>query len=297
MQWNIADLPIFAAVVEQGGVTSAAAELRLPKSSVSRYLNRLETDLNMRLFERNSRKMRLTQEGEIFYKHAQLILEQVASADAQMNGLSNTPRGELSVSLPMAFSRLVVARHLPEFHRRYPDIHVKITVNPKPVDLIGEHIDIAVQVGELPDSDYIAVPLTLQRLIWVAHPEIADQIIDVKDLTELISAIKISEKRYNQTPLKVKFNNNSEHITLNAAIETTDPIMVKDCVLSQLGVGLLPSIYCRDELNSGALIEVATNVVLVETARASAVYTSRRMLSARTRVFIDFLKEISSEFN
>lgn len=295
MQWNIADLPVFAAVVDQGGVTRAARKLRLPKSSVSRFVNRLEQDLNVRLFERNSRTMRLTQEGEVFYKHAQLILEQVASADAQMNGLTDTPRGDLSVSLPMAFSRLIVSRHLPEFHRRYPNIRVHITVNPSPVDLIGDHIDIAVQVGVLPDSDYIAVPLTRHRLIWVAHPDLAPKINPVKDLAELTAAVKICEKRYNQAPLKVKFNQGPEKITLNAAIETTDPIMVKDCVLNRMGIGLLPSIYCREDLASGALVEVADNVELIEKAQASAVYTSKRMLSARTRVFIDFLKEVSRE--
>lgn len=293
MQWNIADLPVFAAVVEQGGITSAARELRLPKSSVSRFVNRLEQDLNIRLFERNSRQMRLTQEGEVFYKHAQLILEQIASADAQMNGLSDTPNGDLTVSLPMAFSRLIVSPHLAEFHRRYPEIRVHITVNPKPVDLIGDHIDIAVQVGELPDSDYIAVPLMRHKLVWVAHPDVAKKCGDLQDLTELANQVQVCEKRYNQTPLKIKVKGSNEQITLNAAIETTDPIMVKDAILNRLGIGLLPSIYCRDELRSGTLLEVAHSVELLENARASAVYTSKRMLSARTRVFIDFLKEIT----
>lgn len=295
MQWNISDLPVFAAVVEEGGITSAAKELRMPKSSVSRFVNRLEQDLDIRLFERNSRQMRLTQEGEVFYKHAQLILEQVASADAQMNGLSETPNGDLHVSLPMAFSRFVVSKRLPEFHRRYPKIRVHITVNPTVVDLIGEHIDIAVQVGDLADSDYIALPLMSQKLAWVAHPDVAQRFTECQDLAQLVEQVLICEKRYNQRPLKVKFNNEREHLTLNAAIETTDPIMVLDAVQEKMGIGLLPFIYCRTAIADGNLVEVAKNVLLMENARASAVYTTKRMLSARTRVFIDFLKEISDD--
>lgn len=295
MQWNIADIPVFAAVVQHGGISSAARELRLPKSSVSRFINRLEQDLNLRLFERNSRQMRLTQEGELFYKHAQLILEQVESADAQMNGLNATPSGDLIVSLPMAFSRLVVSKHLAQFHQRYPDVRVHITVNPKPVDLIGDHIDIAVQVGELPDSEYIAVPLISHQLIWVAHPDIARRYAQVDDLSTLKDAVHICEARYNQTPLPVRYKGSKDSITLDAAIETTDPIMVKDSILQKLGIGLLPSIYCKEEIAEGRLVKVAEEFELLENAKASAVYTSKRMLSARTRVFIEFLKEICAE--
>lgn len=296
MQWNIADLPIFTTVVEQGGISNAASQLRMPKSSVSRYISRLEEDLNLRLFERNSRQMRLTQEGEIFYKHAQLIMEQVQAADSHMNGLSETPSGKLTVSLPMGFSRYIVSRHVPEFHRRYPDIQVEYIISSKPVDLIGDHIDVAVQIGDLPDSDYIAVPLLTRRLIWIAHPDMADKFKRVEDLSELIAHVEMCEYRYNGVPLKIKHDGVSQQLTLHAPVETRDMLMVKDAVLDNFGIGLMPSIYCRDELESGQLVEVATNVELLPQAKASAVYTSKRMLNARTRVFIDFLKEICSEY-
>ncbi|MDB9894149.1 LysR family transcriptional regulator [Reinekea forsetii] len=292
MQWNIADLPIFVAVVEHGGISAAARALRMPKSSVSRFIHRLEEELQVRLFERNSRQMRMTQEGEIFHKHCQLIMEQIQSADAHMNGLTKEPSGELMVSLPMAFSRLVVAGHLHRFHSRYPGITVRVSISPVAVDLIGDNIDVAVQVGDLPDSDLIGVPLVESPLLWVATPAVARNLSRLDDLDRLVSQVKICEQRYNRTPLRVRIRGDLHSLTLNAALETTDPIMVRDTVLNGFGIALLPALYCYGEIQAGSLVQVAPEVVLQTTAKASAVYTSKRMLNARTRLFIDFLREL-----
>ncbi len=295
MQWNIAYLPIFVAVVKHRGISAAARELRMPKSSVSRNIQRLEDELNVRLFERNSRQMRMTQEGELFYKHCQLIMEQIQAADAQMNGLSHAPTGELSVSLPLAFSRLILSPQLYRFYQQYPDIKVSIDINPKAVDLIGEHIDVAVQIGELPDSDYIAVPLFSSRLIWVASRSIAKTIDSNITPALLQEKVVICEKRYNRTAIKFRLDQELSSMALNAAIESTDPVMVRDSVVNNMGVGLLPQWYCQKELDQGTIVEVAKNIQLIYLAKISAVYTSKRMLNARTRVFIDFLKLICQE--
>ena len=292
MQWNIADLPIFASVVKHGGISSASRALRMPKSSISRFIQRLENDLQVRLFERNSRQMRMTREGEVFYKHCQLILEQIDSADAHMNGLTEQPNGKLNVSLPMAFSRLIFSKHIALFHQRYPDITLYISISPTPVDLIGDHIDVAVQVGVLPDSDLVAVPLIDSKLVWVAAADTAKKLATITSMADLVALVVVAEKRYNRTPLKVRFHQETTQITLTATIETTDPIMVKDAILSGLGVGLLPEIYCQEALAQGDLVEVAQQIALEARATSSAVYTSKRMLNARTRAFIDFLKEI-----
>lgn len=297
MKWNISDLPVFTSVVEQGGISNAARALRLPKSSVSRFIARLESDLNLRLFERNSRQMRMTQEGELFYKHCQLIMEQIEAADAHMNGLTATPSGELHVSLPMAFSRFVVSKHLPGFHQRHPEINLQISINPKPVDLIGDHIDVAVMVGDLPDSDYVAVPLIETPLLWITHRNNLHRYEHIRTAEALQSAVVFSEVRYNRTPIKVKIDGKQATVTVNASIETTDPIMVKDAIMLGEGVGLLPELYCREELKSGALVRVASGIQPISNARSSAVYTSKRMLNARTRVFIDFLKEVCQTVN
>jgi DNA-binding transcriptional LysR family regulator len=295
MKWNISDLPVFVAVVEKEGISAAARSLRMPKSSVSRFVQRLEDDLQVRLLERNSRQMRMTSEGEVFFKHCQLIMEQVEAADAHMNGLSHTPSGELTISLPMAFSRDVLAGHLHRFNKQYPEIQLNIQVTPTAVDLIGEHIDLAVQVGDLPDSELIAVPLFETPLIWVASPNTYPAGHTFPGLDALVEQVHVCERRYNKTALPVRYQGDKHKVEIQASIETTDPIMVRDTVIAGSGVGLLPSLYCRKAIERGELVQVAQDMELDLMAKASAVYTSRRMLSAKTRLFIEFLKDLTTE--
>ncbi|MEX1057332.1 MAG: LysR family transcriptional regulator, partial [Natronospirillum sp.] len=109
MKWNLSDIPIFTAVVDHNGITAAAKALKIPKSTISRTLSRLEEDLNVRLLERNSRNMRLTYEGSTFFKECKVIMEQVESANALLNGLTHKPSGPLHVSMPIGFARHVVS--------------------------------------------------------------------------------------------------------------------------------------------------------------------------------------------
>src|SRR6056300_675965 len=104
MNWNVDAIPVFLAVAELQSITAAAARLGRPKSSVSRILARLEEQLGLTLFERNTRHVRLTDEGQNFLAHAQLIMEQVRAADNALSGLSGRPSGALTVTLPMAFA-------------------------------------------------------------------------------------------------------------------------------------------------------------------------------------------------
>lgn len=295
MKWNIADLPVFAAVVEHQGISSAARALRMPKSSVSRFVQRLEDDLQVRLLDRNSRHVRMTSEGEVFYKHCKLIMEQVDAADAHMNGITHDPSGLLTVSLPMAFSRLIVAGNLHRFRKAYPDVELNIQITPNQVNLLGDHIDVAVQVGELPDSDMIAITLFETPLVWVASPAFLKTIPFPRTLDELLENVHICEQRYHNKPLKVRHGDQRQMLNIGGEIETTDPIMVRDTVIAGAGISLLPYLYVRDDIAQGRLRQVGHDWVIEPQAKASAVYTSRRMLSARTRVFIDFLKTLSEE--
>ncbi|WLD58454.1 LysR family transcriptional regulator [Salinispirillum sp. LH 10-3-1] len=295
MKWNIADLPIFAAVVEHQGISSAARALRMPKSSVSRFVQRLEDDLQVRLLDRNSRHVHTTAEGEVFYKHCKLILEQVEAADAHMNGITNQPNGLLTVSLPMAFSREIVAGHLHRFRNAYPDVELNIQITPNQVNLLGDHIDVAVQVGELPDSDLIAITLFETPLVWVASPAFLKTIAFPRSLEELTENVYICEQRYHNKPLTVRHGDQRHALNVGGEIETTDPIMVRDTVIAGAGIALLPYIYVRDQIAQGKLRQVGHDWAVEPLAKASAVYTSRRMLSARTRVFIDFLKTLTDE--
>lgn len=295
MKWRIDDLPIFAAIVEQSGITAAANSLGLPKSTVSSALSRLEQALGFRLFTRNSRTIRLTAEGSTFYRQTVLILEQVREADATAVGLTAVPSGRLSVALPPAFTQEILAPHLPLFSDAYPDIELEIDVTVHGLSALRESADMAVTVGELADSDFISRTLFSGPLIWVASPAYlaAHQIEPTPE--GLRNHVQLCEKRYGQARMPVHHAGRAHHIDLKTGINQVNaPLVVREAVIAGAGLSPLPEHYCRKSIAAGTLVEIGQNVSFdLSASRLSVVYPHRMQRSPRLRAFIDFLTDIA----
>ncbi|MGR3662736.1 MAG: LysR family transcriptional regulator [Paracoccaceae bacterium] len=294
MLWKIDDVPIFVAVVDQNGITAAASWLGMPKSTVSKSISRLEDALGVRLLERNSRNIRVTTEGERFYRQCQNILEEVHEADALMEGLQMVPSGKLLAALPSAFCQEFVAPSLGKFRREYPLVDLELTVTSRTIDLLRDQIDIAVVVGEQEDSELISRTLLTGRLIWVASAEYVDSGGLGESLDDLVSNIQICEKRYATRRFQVRIDGQIAFVDMSKNITPIDdPISVRTAVIHGAGVSFLPEQYCREQLKSGDLVEVYKHIRMdASTSRLSVVYPSRRLLAGRTRAFLEFLNEI-----
>ncbi|REG83220.1 LysR family transcriptional regulator [Marinomonas pollencensis] len=292
MNWNIDDIPVFVAIVDTMGISAAAEYLQLPKSTVSRALSRLEDALAVRLIERNSRRLRITSEGAAFYRQCLLIMEQVNEASALMAGLTSVPSGKLVVTLPMAFSREIVVQHLNKFIQRYPKVTLDIVITSHPVDIIRDQIDVAVMIGPLDDSELRAKQLLSSPLIWVTSPEYRDQHELGEGSEALCEHVKICEKRYGKNKLAVKYQEKREYINLSGVIHINDPIAVREAVEHGSGISLIPLIYCKKQLKSGALVQVYQDVELEASSPILAVFPSRRLISNKVRAFIDFLEQV-----
>ncbi len=295
MRWNLDDLPIFRAVAEQGGITAAAETLDRPKSSVSAALARLEGALGVKLVERGARALRLTPEGETFLAQTAPILDQAAEADAVMTGLTAVPSGRLSVALPGAFCQEILAPRLPEFRARYPGIALQISLSGRGSDPDG--IDVAVVVGEQPDSGLTRRVLLGGRLIWIAAPDLAANLPPDLPVEALAARIAICESRYARGPLPVTVAGQHHALAIPpGAIRVNDPLSVRRAVQGGIGLGFLPERYCRTQIAAGHLVEIRPDIAFdMGAARLSAVYPSGRLLSARVRVFVDFLSTICRE--
>lgn len=296
MKWNIDDVPIYIAVVEYEGISAAARFLGISKSTVSKAISRLEDALSVRLLERNSRNVRITSEGDIFYKRGMLIMEQVSETNAIMAGLTATPRGRLVVSLPIAFSREIVAPQLVVFQERFPEIELEILVTNKPVDIIRDQIDLAVVVGELQDSELVTKKLYRGELTWVSSPAYIKNNVLADSVDDLRSHIKIIEKRYGARQFPLKIGQQNTRIDLNSMVtHVNDPIAVAKAVIHGCGVSFLPDQYCKRYFESGELVPVYEHIDINSAAVGlSAVYPSRRFISNKTRAFLDFLVSISA---
>ena len=297
MKWNVDHLPAFIAVAEQGGISAAARLLDEPKSTVSRAITRLEEDVGLQLFVRGTRSLRLTHDGTQFYRHAVRILEQVEAASAELAGLSETPRGTLTVALPMAFGREIVGPHLAGFQSAFPDIRLDLRIGSGQPDLIRDAIDIAVVVGSVADSDLIRQQLIDTPLIWIAAPDVAAALPPNLSPEELAPLIRVAEARYAEAPLSVQDESGgTRRITLGSrqVMKVNDPIILREIVRSGGGLSFAPDIYCRDAISNGSLVQLYPNTRIREESSLSLLYPGRRLVPKKAQAFISFLRDICS---
>lgn len=298
MKWRLDDLPVFLAVVEQGGISAAARTLGLSKSSVSVVLTRLEHSLQLRLLDRSTRSLRVTTEGEVFYRQALLIMEQASEADALMAGLGAAPSGQLTVALPPAFCHEMVAPRLASFQQRYPEVQLALVVTSHGAALVRERADLAVVVGQLEDSELVSRPLLSGALIWVASPAWLAQHTLGQTLPDICAQVQICETRYGLRRMPVHVDGEPGELDLERGItQVNDPLVVRRVVLGGGGVSVLPRHYCVQQLADGSLVEVLQHIRFdVAASRLTAVYPGRKMLSPRVRAFLEFLVELCAHY-
>lgn len=294
MKWQLNDLPVFLAVLEQGGISAAARTLGLSKSGVSVVLTRLEQSLSLRLLDRSTRSLRVTAEGEAFYRQALLVMEQVREADAVMAGLGAAPSGKLTVALPPAFCHEMVAPRLASFRQRYPEVQLELVVTSNGAAVVRESADLAVVVGALEDSELVSRTLLSSALIWVASPAWLATYTLGETLPEICAQVQICETRYGLRRMPMHVDGEPGQLDLARGItHVNNPLVVRRVVLGGGGVSVLPRHYCVQQLADGSLVEVLQHIRFDLTAsRLTVVYPGRKLLSPRVRAFLEFLAEV-----
>ena len=153
---HLKDMGLFVEVARAKSFRRAANTLNMPSSTLSRRIHALERAIGLRLFNRTTRRIELTEAGQIYFERSKRIVDEARLAHEQLGEIVSQPRGTLRVSLPVDFASIFLAPHLPEFVRRYPGIDFHMDLTPRRVDLVTEPFDVAVRMGELPDSQLIA---------------------------------------------------------------------------------------------------------------------------------------------
>ena len=164
-------MQVFVRVADTGGFTAAAAALDMPKASVSQHVARLEEHLGVRLLQRSTRRVRLTEDGAAYYARIRHVLDDVGELEAGLVDAGRSPRGRLRISVPSAFGAHVLAPALPDFRARYPDIQLEIGSSDRPVDLVAEGIDCVVRGGEVFDESLVGRRLESLRTLTLASPD------------------------------------------------------------------------------------------------------------------------------
>ena len=172
---RLSAMALLVKVAELGSMSAAARALNMPLTTVSRQVGELENTLGVRLMIRTTRKLTLTDAGVDYVAAARRILEEVENAERRAAGEYQEPKGELVLSAPTMFGRQHVLPVVTDFLARYPQIRVRLLLSDRNADLVGDHIDLAVRIGTLPDSGMVATRLGEMRIVTCAHPALLEK--------------------------------------------------------------------------------------------------------------------------
>ena len=288
----ITRLRYLCTVVETGSISKASRVLDLQPSSISRQLTALENELGVRLLNRTTRNIGLTEAGHTYYHYAQRIIADLDEAARVVNDLQDKPQGRLRLSMTVGFGELCVLPLLPAFLKQYPDIKVDLELTARVVDLVEDNVDIAIRTGHLADSNLVAVKLADNDFILCASPGYLQQ-RGTPETPEALAAFDCIRYGYagwrdwylmGEKPVRLAVPEGVTVRTINGQ---------KQLAIHSGGLSLLPRWAVRRELADGSLVHVLRHCTLSpydSLTSTFAIYPRRDLISPKVRVFLDFLK-------
>jgi DNA-binding transcriptional LysR family regulator len=290
---RLTGMEVFARVVEAASFTTAAAQLGMSKSAVSKTVTALENRLGARLLNRTTRRLALTEVGEAYYQRCARIVAEAEEAELAVTRLQATPRGTLRVNAPVSFGVLHLGPALPAFMAAYPELRVDIALTDRFVDLVDEGYDLVVRISErLPDSSLIARRLADNEVVICASPDYWAR-AGRPDRPEALAGHRCLTYSYSPAPHEWPF---VDPDGMRFTVRVTSPLLSNNgevslqAALAGQGVIRLPRFICGPHLARGDLTAVL-ETFMPPPAGIFVLYPHNRHLSAKVRAFVDFLVE------
>lgn len=285
-------LNVFRHVVEMRSFAAAARRLRLSPAAVSKNIGELEAHLGVRLLNRTTRRMSLTEAGSRYYDQIVRVLDELEEADSSLGPLQQMPTGLLRVSAPMTLTLVCLSPALPKFLSRYPDLSLDLRMDDRRVNVVEEGFDIAIRASDrLEDSSLIARKLmTLPHVVCGAPsyferfgtPETPEDLKDHSCIQFTLSG-HVDEWAFEK-------DGRSASVPINGRYKVTSSLAVRDALRAGFGLSLIPRAYVGEDIERGRLRTVLDDWSTVELS-VYAVYPSRRYVVTKVRAFLDFLVE------
>ena len=285
------EMQTFSAVVDAGSFVKAAEVLGLSKAAMSRYVGDLETRLGVRLLHRTTRRLSLTEEGEVFYARSKELLAGVDEAEAEITSRSGAASGLLRINAPVTFGILHLAPLWGLFRSQYPQVSLDVTLADRVVDLVDEGYDVAIRIATLPSSTLVSKRLASTRMVLCASPTYLQTHGHPVQPAELATHAVISYSYWStrdewyfegpQGPVSVK---------TQPCIHTNSGDTCRAAALAHQGIILQPSFLVGDDLAAGSLVELMPEYRSIELG-IYAVYPTRKHLPPKVRALIDFLAQ------
>ncbi|AYO19782.1 LysR family transcriptional regulator [Vibrio owensii] len=290
MKATLDEMNVFVSVVDTGSISAAAELLSLTTSATSRALARLESKLNTTLLNRTTRRIELTEEGQLYLDRVRKILASVDEAEDMLVGDKGKPSGLLRVNAASPFMLHVVAPLVAQYQQEYPEIELELTSNEENIDLLGKRTDIAIRIGQLKDSTMRAARLATSSIRVLASPEYLAQHGNPKSVKELEQHRLLGFSRFeflNDWPLQTE---EGELLRIKPVVKAESGETLRVMALKGDGIVCLSDFMTQDDRRNGRLVEVLPESHLDIRQPIHAVYYANAVASARVRSFIDFLK-------
>jgi len=277
----------FVAVAETASFTDGAKRLGVSTAHVSRQVSALESRLAVKLFYRTTRKVTITETGQIYYNHCRQVLDGLDEAERAITNLHQTPRGRLNITAPVTYGERMIAPLINDFLTLYPELEVNMVFTNQILDLVSENYDLAIRLGELKDSAMMAGQLATRTQYVCASPDYLAAQGEPHTLSEL--------EQYNCLQGTLDYWRFAEaktpkHIRVTGNIHYNSGSALVDAALKGIGIVQLPDYYVSHLIDSGRLLP------LLERFRAPdegiwAIYPHNRQLSPKVRLLIDYLRK------
>ena len=278
----------FVAVVIEGSFSNAASSLQLSPQLVSKYVSKLEEQLDVRLLHRTTRKVSLTEAGTHYYQHAQQILLSIDEMDSQLGGLQQNPKGTLRISAPVSFALKHMAQLVAEFQLRYPLVNVDLQLNDRKVDIVDEGFDIAIRIGQLKSSSLIAKHIAPIRIILCASPDYLKQ-YGTPIKPEDLKTHRYLHYSYMEIDGKDEVFRWLRTQNTSSTLRSNNGDILVEAAIAGAGIVLQPTFIASNALQSGALVQILPDFEL-DPIGLYAVYANRKLLPNKVRCFIDFIE-------
>jgi len=288
---NLTGMMVFAQVVQSGSFSKAAEALGMSKSSVSKKVTYLEDRLGVRLLNRTTRKLSLTEVGHVFYERCERIMSEAEEAELAITRLQDEARGLLKISAPVSFGVKHLGKPLAAFASQYEELSVDVHLNDRFVDIVEEGFDLAIRIGRLPDSSLIAKKVGSSRLIVCAAPsfwEKNEKPTHPSQLEHMNCLIYTLSRNAGNWPYME--NGKMQNVRIDGNVKANNGDIIRDMAVSGAGIAVSPAFIVGPELAQGRLEKVLEDYE-VEPINIYAVYPHNRHLSAKVRLFVDFLKD------
>lgn len=280
----------FVRVVESGSFVAAANRLELSTSSLSRQINELEQHLGARLLNRTTRRLSLTESGQAFYERAVALLSDLAEAEALVGQSAVAPRGTLRLTCSYNMAEKRIAPAIASFVEQYPDVKFDVVVSDRLIDLIDEGFDLAIRVGQVGSDRLVARRLGTMQLIACAAPAYLQRHGHPK-VPQDLSAHNVLTYAYASTPRSWRFSDDSgqlHDVRVTGSLHANSGDTLAAAAIAGLGIACEPDFVVGDAIADGRLARVLPGFDAMR-GDIWAVYPSRRHLSLKVRLFVDYI--------